>query len=91
VRGPTLFSDNQVFSEKGRQMLTTAGTDLKAQVFVAAALIGIAAMLPGRWRAAAKHVWSYGVYCVGYRMLSVQISCGHLAVSGVPFVMKCGV
>jgi len=70
-------------------MLSTAGTDLKAQVLVAAALIGIAAMLPGRWRAAAKHVWSYGVYCVGYRMLSVQISCGNLAVSGVPFVMKC--
>jgi hypothetical protein len=69
-------------------MLTTAGTDLKAQVFVAAALIGIAAMLPVGWRAAAKHVWSYGVYCVGYRMLSIQISCGHLAVSGVPFVMK---
>jgi hypothetical protein len=72
-------------------MLTTAGTDFKAQmvpVATVAALIGIAAMLPGRWRTAAKHVWSYSVYCVGYRMLSVQISCGHLAVSGVPFVMK---
>ena len=72
-------------------MLSTAGTDLKAEVFVAAALIGIAAMLPGRWQTAARHVWSYGVYCVGYRMLSVQISCGNLAVSGVPFVMKCSV
>jgi hypothetical protein len=69
-------------------MLSAAGSDRKAQVFAVAAVIGIAAMLPVGWRAAAKHVWSYGIYCVGFRMLSVQISCGNLAVSGVPFVMK---
>jgi hypothetical protein len=70
-------------------MLTTTGTDLKAPMLVVAAVIGIAAMLPVGWRAAAKHVYSYGVYCVGYRLLSVHVSCGNLAVAGVPFVMKC--
>jgi hypothetical protein len=39
-------------------------------------------------RVSAKRAWSYGVYYVGYRMLSVQLSCGNLAVSAVPFVLK---
>jgi hypothetical protein len=69
-------------------MFSTAGTDLKAYIFVMTALIGVAAMLPVRWRANAKRVWSYGVYYVGYRLLSVQLTCGSLAVSGVDFVMK---
>jgi hypothetical protein len=51
-------------------------------------LAGVAAALPAQWQASAKRAWSYGVYCVGYRMLSVQLSCGDLAVSGVPFVLK---
>ncbi len=72
-------------------MLATGGTALKAPIAVMSdmtALIGVAAMLPVHWRAKAKRAWSYGVYYIGYRMLSVQLSCGSLAVSGVPFVMK---
>ncbi|ORW04002.1 hypothetical protein AWC15_04095 [Mycobacterium lacus] len=57
-------------------------------MFVMAALFGVAALLPVGWRAAAERAWSYGVYYIGYRLLSVQLSCGSLAVSGVPFVMK---
>jgi hypothetical protein len=72
-------------------MLTTAGTDLKAPIavmFAMTALVGLAAMLPALWRVRVNRAWSYGVYYIGYRMLSVQLSCGSLAVSGVPFVMK---
>jgi Ni/Fe-hydrogenase subunit HybB-like protein len=65
-------------------MLTT-GTHLKARIIVMAVLIGVAAMLPVQWRVSAQRAWSYGVYYVGYRLLSVQLSCGSLAVSGVPF------
>ena len=38
--------------------------------------------------AAVERAWSYGVYYIGYRMLSVQLSYGELAASGVPFVVK---
>jgi hypothetical protein len=69
-------------------MFSTAGTSFKAYIFVMAALIGLAALLPVRWGVGAKRVWSYGVYYAGYRLLSVQLSCGSLAVSGVDFVMK---
>ena len=63
-------------------------TDFKAYITIATALIGVALMLPVRWRAGAEQVWSYGVYCVGYRLLSVQLACGSLAMSAVPIVMK---
>jgi len=55
-------------------MLTTTGTDYKGTVAIVAALI--------------KRAWSFGVYYVGYRLLSVHDGCGSLAVSGVPLVMK---
>lgn len=70
-------------------MLTTPGTDFKAHITIMTALIGVAAMLPVRWRVGVERTWSYAVYYVGYRLLSVQLSCGSLAVSGVPFVIKC--
>ena len=47
------------------------GTDFKAHLAGLAALIGVAAMPPVRWRAGAERVWSYGVYYVGFRLLSV--------------------
>jgi hypothetical protein len=63
-------------------------TDLKAHITIVTVLIGVAVMLPVQWRTSAQRLWSYGVYYVGYRLLSVQLSCGSLAVSGVDFVMK---
>jgi hypothetical protein len=69
-------------------MFITSGTDLKAPIAIMTVLIGVAAMLPVQWRAGVARAWSYGVYYVGYRLLSVQVSCGSLAVSAVPFVMK---
>ncbi len=62
-------------------LTTTTGTDFGAHnIFVA--------MSPSQWRVSARRAWSYGVYYVGYRLLSVQLSCGSVAVSGVPLVMK---
>ena len=69
-------------------MLTTTGTDFKARLAVMAALIGVAAMLPVHWRASAQRAWSYGVYYVGYRLLSVQMTCGSWAVSALPLPAK---
>ncbi|OSC41043.1 hypothetical protein [Mycobacterium decipiens] len=72
-------------------MHTTAGTDPRARIrvtFVVAAVVAVTPMLPVQWRAIAKRAWSFGVYYVGYRLLSVQLSCGSLAVSGIPFVAK---
>ncbi|KZS65879.1 hypothetical protein [Mycobacterium ostraviense] len=72
-------------------MPTTTGTGSKTHVavmFVMTALVGIAATVPAQWRTSAGRAWSYGVYYLGYRLLSVQLSCGSLAVSGVPFVVK---
>jgi hypothetical protein len=69
-------------------MLTTARTDYKAPVAIVAALIGVTVMLPVQWRVTVNRAWSYGVYYVGYRLLSVQDTCGSLAVSGVPLIMK---
>jgi len=63
-------------------------TDYKALVAIVAALIGMTAMLPVRWRVTANCAWSFGVYYIGYRLLSVQYSCGWLAAGGVPLVMK---
>jgi hypothetical protein len=63
-------------------------TDLKAQITIVTALLGVVAMLPVQWRASARRLWSYGVYYVGYRLLSVQLTCGSVAVSAVPFFMK---
>ncbi len=68
-------------------MLTTTGADFKAHI-IFAALSGVAARLPVQWRVSAKRACSYGVYYVGYRLLSVQLWCASLAVSGVPFVVK---
>jgi hypothetical protein len=68
-------------------MLTTCGTGVKIHVIITV-LIGVLAMLPARWRAGAERAWSYAVYYVGYRLLSVHLSCHSLAVSGVPFVLK---
>jgi hypothetical protein len=63
-------------------------TTFKAGIGFAAALLGVATVLPHRWQFSAERAWSYAGYNVGYRMLSVQVSCGNLAVSGVPFVVK---
>lgn len=68
-------------------MLTT-GTDCKVRPAVMAALIGVAAISAGQWRAGAKRVWSYGVYCVGYRLLSVQLTCGSWALNALTLLAK---
>jgi hypothetical protein len=71
-------------------MLTTRGTGVKVvrRRVIITVLIGVVAMVPVRWRAGAQRAWSYAVYYVGYRLLSVHLSCHSLAVSGVPFVLK---
>ncbi len=71
-------------------MLTTRGTAVKAAKVsvIITALIGVVAMTPVRWRAGAERAWSYAVYYLGYRLLSMHLSCHSLAVSGVPFVLK---
>jgi len=72
-------------------MSTAAATHRRAQlaaIVLATAVVGLIALLPVGWRPAAKLVWSYAVYYLGYRILAVQLSCGSLAVSGVPFVLK---
>lgn len=74
-------------------MLTTAGADARPRPAVhllslMTTAVLLAAVLPGQRRAVARRVWSYAVYNVGYRLLSVQLSWGSLAVGGVPFVMK---
>ncbi len=71
-------------------MLTTRGTGVKVVPLrvIIIVLIGVVAMVPMRWRAAAERAWSYAVYYVGYRLLSVHLSCHSLALSGVPFVLK---
>ena len=63
----------------------------KTQMTIATGLrasLAILTVLPEQWRVSAERAWSFGVYYVGYRMLSVQFACGDLAVSGVPFVLK---
>lgn len=69
-------------------MRTTTGTGSKAALAVMAGLIGVAAMVRVPWRAGAERAWSYGVYCVGYRLLSVQLTCGSWAVSALTLVAK---
>lgn len=69
-------------------MLSTTGTDYQALGAIVAAPIGRTAMLAVRWRVTANCAWSFGVYYVGYRLLSVQYRCGSLAVSSVPLVLK---
>ncbi|HTQ20060.1 hypothetical protein [Mycobacterium sp.] len=63
-------------------------TTFKSSFALVAVLVGVVSLLPAQWRASAGRVWSFAVYYLGYRMLSVQMSCGNLAVTGVPFVMK---
>ncbi|BBX56280.1 hypothetical protein TM48_00839 [Mycobacterium shottsii] len=45
-------------------------------------------MLSLRWGGLGGRGWSYVVYNVGYRLLSLQLLCGSLAVCAVPFVVK---
>ncbi|MCV7164630.1 hypothetical protein H7I75_09985 [Mycobacterium stomatepiae] len=71
-------------------MLHTTETDFRAVLAVMAALIGVAAPSPARWRAGAERAWSYGVYYVGYRLLSVQLTCGSWAVSALGLAAKRG-
>ena len=69
-------------------MFTTTGTDSKAHIIISVLLTAVAAMVPAQWLTDAKRARSFAVYYVGYRLLSVQISCGSLAVSGMPLVLK---
>lgn len=72
-------------------MLTTTGTEFGGRLAVvafAAAVVAAAATLPVRWRTGAERMWSYSVYYVGYRLLSVQVTCGSWAVSALPLVAK---
>lgn len=72
-------------------MLTTTGTEFGGRLAVVAfavAVVAVAAMLPVRWRTGAERMWSYSVYYVGYRLLSVQVTCGSWAVSALPLVAK---
>lgn len=69
-------------------LTTTTGTDFEARLAVMAALIGVATMLPAHWRDGVKRAWSYGVYYVGYRLLSVQMTCDSWALSALPVVAK---
>ena len=48
----------------------------------------LTAMSTVRWRAGAERAWSYGVYYVGYRLLSVQLTCGSWAVSALSLAAK---
>jgi hypothetical protein len=75
--GRALLHTNAGYSE-GTSMLTTTGTGL----------IGVAAMLPVQCRVGAARAWSYGVYYVGYRLLSVQLTCGSWALSALPLMAK---
>lgn len=69
-------------------MFTTTRTDIKVRATILAAVLGISAMVPARWRADAQRAWSFAVYYVGFRVLWVQMSCGSWAVSGMPLVVK---
>jgi len=71
-------------------MRSAARSHRKAHILVMTFLIVAGAVLPVHWRAGAKRAWSYGVYYVGYRLLTVHVSCGSMAVSGVPLAMKYG-
>jgi hypothetical protein len=71
-------------------MRTARGTHRKAHIFLVALPFVVAAVLPLHWRAGVARAWSFAVYYLGYRLLSAHVSCGNLAVSGVPFVMKYG-
>jgi hypothetical protein len=53
-------------------MLTTTGTHAAVRFSIVATLIALAVVLPVQWRVYARRVWSYLVYCVGYRLLSIQ-------------------
>jgi hypothetical protein len=68
-------------------MNTTRITDA-ARTATLAALIGAGVAAVVGVLGDAKHVWSYCVYCIGFRLLSIGLPSGALAVSGLPFVMK---
>jgi hypothetical protein len=65
-------------------VLTTTGTDSRVLIVILVALTAAVA----RWHGTAARAWSFAVYYLGYRVLSVQLSCGSLAVSGMPIVVK---
>ncbi|MBW0019138.1 MAG: hypothetical protein JO236_16550 [Mycobacterium sp.] len=74
-------------------MRTTTGTDLKAKPLAGAVLAALAGLIGGlalasTRRANARRAWSFVVYYVGYRVLSVQVSCQSVAVSSFPLVLK---
>jgi hypothetical protein len=60
----------------------------RAGIAIITVLVGMAAAVSVQLRVRGKRAWSYGVYNIGYRLLSVQLKCGDLAVSSVPFVLK---
>jgi hypothetical protein len=53
-------------------MLTTTGTHTAVRFSILAVLIALTAVLPDQLLVHAKRVWSYLVYCIGYRLLSIQ-------------------
>jgi hypothetical protein len=66
-------------------VFTTTGTDSRVLIVI---LVALTAAAVARWYGTAARAWSFAVYYLGYRVLSVQLSCGTLAVSGVPIVVK---
>jgi hypothetical protein len=66
--------------------MPAAGMNVQKRLLLGA-VISVAVLLPLRRNV--RHLWSYLVHCVGYRMLSVHLSCHSLAVSAVPLVARC--
>lgn len=64
-----------------------APLDAAVRLVMLAALIGIAAILPVQWRLHAKRVWSYLVYCLGYRLLALELD-GSMVATVVGFGVK---
>lgn len=73
-------------------MLTTGRIDIKPsfKVYVAimTVVVGVAALFGRKWTVDVERLHSFVVYYIGYRLLSLHVSCGSLAVTGVPFMMK---
>ncbi len=68
-------------------MIATTGTDLAKRLGIVAALIAVAAVLPIQWRVCVKRVWSYLVYCLGYRVLALELD-GSVVATVVTFGVK---
>lgn len=67
--------------------MVTTPLDAAVRLSTLAALIGVAAMLPVEWRRQAKRVWSYLIYCLGYRLLALELD-GSVVVTVVTFGVK---